>query len=157
MNLEDFRAKQSIDINIAPEALYDMVSDVTRTGEWSPVVQSASLKGGEKVAVVGSIILGHNVNPSRIWDTESVVTVADRPREFTWEVSGGVARWGYTIEPNGEGSTLTEHWQLTEYGVEFFKKKWGDQWEAQLEDRRQAALAGIPATLKAIKEIAEAE
>ncbi|MDO4911145.1 MAG: SRPBCC family protein [Corynebacterium sp.] len=155
MNLEDFRAEQTIEIAIAPEALYDMVSDVTRTGEWSPVVESAHLKGGEDVAVVGSVIVGHNVTPDRTWDTESVVTVADRPRAFVWEVSGGVARWGYKIEPTATGSALTEHWELTEYGVEFFKKKWGEQWEAQLEDRRKAAFEGIPATLEAIKRIAE--
>ena len=29
--------EQSIIIEATPEALYDLVSDITRTGEWSPV------------------------------------------------------------------------------------------------------------------------
>jgi hypothetical protein len=44
---------------------------------------------------------------------------------------------------------------LTQQGLDFFREKYGDDAENQLADRRAAALAGIPATLVRIKEIAE--
>ena len=38
MNPTDIRQhQQSITVHLQADALYDLVSDITRTGEWSPV------------------------------------------------------------------------------------------------------------------------
>lgn len=39
MSVPDLRYSQSIFVVRSPEALYDMISDVTRMGEWSPNLQ----------------------------------------------------------------------------------------------------------------------
>ena len=40
--VDELSYAESIDIARDPEALYDMVSDVTRMGEWSPVCTGGS-------------------------------------------------------------------------------------------------------------------
>lgn len=155
--METLSHRDSIDIDASPEAVYDLVTDVARTGEWSPVCRQSWYKddGGPQV---GAVIVGKNVTPAREWQTESEVVAADRPREFAWIVGGNVARWGYELEPLADGTRtrLTETWVVLPSGVEFFAHKYGGDADAQLEQRRQAALSGIPETLAAIKRIAEA-
>src|SRR5690606_14752506 len=36
-----FSHSESIHIDVTPQAVWDVVSDITRTGEWSPVCQAA--------------------------------------------------------------------------------------------------------------------
>jgi len=38
--MTDLRYSESVVVARSPEALYDMVSDVTRMGEWSPVCKA---------------------------------------------------------------------------------------------------------------------
>lgn len=154
--MESLTHRESIDIDASPEAVYDLVTDVSRTGQWSPVCTESWYKDGGGPQV-GAVIVGKNVTAQREWQTESHVVVADRPREFAWMVGGNVARWGYELEPldAGAGTRLTESWLVPPSGVEFFAHKYGDDANAQLEQRREAALTGIPTTLAAIKRIAE--
>lgn len=154
--MESLRHRESIDIAAPPEAVYDLVTDVARTGEWSPVCKESWFKDGAGPRV-GAVIVGKNVTPQREWQTESDVVAARRPREFAWIVGGNVARWGYDLEALEDGSRtrLTESWEVLPSGVEYFAQKYGDDANAQLDLRRQAALTGIPASLAAIKRIAE--
>jgi len=72
--------------------------------------------------------------------------------------NGGVVEWGYEIKPAGDNrSTLTETWEVTQQGFRFFINKYGNGAEAELNERRDAALEGIPATVKTIKSIVEKE
>lgn len=155
MDLKDFQYSESILIDAPAHHVYDLVTDVTRTGEWSPIVETCWWKEPSDHAEVGAWFIGRNVTPERTWETESLVTEAQRPIAFQWAVNGGVVRWGYTIAPTDTGCELTETWELTQQGLDFFREKYGDDAENQLADRRAAALAGIPATLVRIKEIAE--
>ena len=75
-------------------------------------------------------------------------------RTFRPRRSWGVVHWTQR-HPTDTGCELTETWELTQQGLDFFREKYGDDAENQLADRRAAALAGIPATLVRIKEIAE--
>lgn len=52
---------------------------------------------------------------------------------------------------------MTETWEVTQEGFRFFINKYGDDAEAELNERRDAALEGIPATVKTIKSIVEKE
>jgi Polyketide cyclase / dehydrase and lipid transport len=145
----------SVVVASSPEALYDLVSDVTRTGEWSPVCVGCWWDEGA-TGQVGDWFTGRNETPARTWETRSQVAVAERGREFAWLVGGRLARWGFTLEPVADGTRLTESWEFLPAGQELFVERYGDQAPAQVEERTAAAHAGIPATLAAIKRIAEA-
>jgi hypothetical protein len=145
---------ESIIIERSPEAVYDLVSDVTRTGEWSPVCKGCEWDEGQ-TARVGAWFTGHNELPSRTWETRSQVVAADPGREFAWEVNGGLVRWGYSLTPAGEGTELTEHWEFLPAGIATFRERYGPEAEAQIADRADQAHTGIPVTLAAIKKLAE--
>lgn len=108
----------SITVAAPPDEVYAVVSDVTRTGEWSPVCQDCWWDEGDGPHA-GAHFTGRNVLSDRTWETRSQVTAADPGRRFTWSVGPGRVEWGYVLEPAGpDGSTteLTETWTFTTAG-----------------------------------------
>jgi len=154
MNLSPRTYQESIEIAASPEAIYDLVSDVTRTGEWSPVCQECWWEEGGG-PYVGARFTGRNVTPERTWETTSTVTAAEAGREFAWEVGRGFVRWAYRIAPLAGRVRLTESWEFTSAGQEYFVRGFGEDAPSWIEYVTQAAHDGIPATLEAIKRIAE--
>ena len=140
----------SIVVNGTPETLYDMVADVTRTGEWSPICKACWWDEGDSPRV-GARFTGRNELPERTWETRSQVVVADRGREFAWVVGDSFVRWGYTFSPVDGGTQMTESWEFLPGGIAMFESKYGADAQAQIADRTKAALEGIPVTLAAIK------
>lgn len=147
--------QESVVVAATPEALYDLVSDVTRTGEWSPICQECWWDDDAVPGAVGSWFTGRNVTPTRTWETRSQVVVASRGREFAWLVGEGYVRWGFELQPVQVGTRLTETWDFLPAGLAMFEQRYGDDAPAQVEERTRAALSGIPETLRAIREIAE--
>jgi hypothetical protein len=139
----------------SPEHLYDMVSDVTRMGDWSPVCKACWWDEGES-ARVGASFTGRNELPERTWETRSEVVAADRGREFAFVVSATGTRWGYAFSPVDGGTQVTESWEFTPQAVGVFEERFGDDAENQIQARYELACTGIPATLAAIKTAAEA-
>jgi hypothetical protein len=83
------------------------------------------------------------------------VVAAERGREFAWVVGGRFVRWGFTLTPAADGTVLSESWEFLPEGIAMFKEKYGEVADAQIADRTQQAMDGIPTTLAAIKRIAE--
>lgn len=146
--------EESIVVETTPEALYDLVSDISRTGEWSPVCTSCWWDDAEQAGQVGAWFTGHNELPDRTWETRSQVVAADRGREFAWIVGGSFVRWGFTLHPDGDATKLTESWQFLPSGIAMFHDKYGDQAVAEINERIRLAHDGIPRTLAAIKRVA---
>ena len=72
--------QESVTVEASAEALYDLVSDVRRTGEWSPVCTSCWWDDQAEAGQVGAWFTGRNELPDRTWQTRSQVAVADRGR-----------------------------------------------------------------------------
>jgi hypothetical protein len=144
----------SIVIGRTPEDLYDMVTDVTRMGEWSPICTTCWWDEGA-TPEVGSWFNGRNVDGDATWETRSQIVVADRGQEFAYQVGGSLVRWGYAFEPIEGGTKLTESWEFLPDGIALFEKHFGDEAQKQIDSRTQAAHAGIPVTLAAMKRSAE--
>ena len=149
------RFSASVVVARSPEDVYALVSDVTRTGEWSPTCAACWWDEGAGPRP-GSWFTGRNVTPQRTWETRSQVVAADPGREFTWVVGDGLVRWSYLLEPCDEGTLLTESWDFLPAGLAFFAEKYGEDAAAQVEERRRSAHDGIPRTLAALKAVAEA-
>lgn len=144
----------SITVARAPEDLYDMVADVTRMGEWSPICTACWWDDGQGPSV-GAWFTGRNEQPDRAWETRSKVVAADRGREFTFVVGGTYVRWSYTFAPVADGTTITESWEFLPDGIAFVEERFGTEASAQIADRADTAEAGIAATLAAVKRVAE--
>ena len=145
---------ESIVVARSPEDLYDMVSDVTRMGEWSPVCTTCWWEDGLGPQP-GAWFTGRNELPERTWETRSQVVTADRGREFAFVVGGSWVRWGYTFTPVDGGTQVTESWEFLPDGIARFHNRFGSDAPAQIADRALAARHGIPVTLAALKKSAE--
>jgi hypothetical protein len=151
---DDF--SDSIVVACPPEAVYDLVSDVTRTGEWSPTCRACWWDEGDGPRA-GAWFTGRNETPARTWETRSQVEVADRGREFAWLVGGSWVRWAYGLEPADGGTRLTESWEFLPDGLARVEERYGEDAAAVIAERTRAAHESIPVTLAAIKAVAEAE
>lgn len=140
-----------------PQETYALVSDVTKMGDWSPVCKACWWDDPAAGAQPGAWFTGRNVTDERTWETRSQVVAANPGREFTWEVNDGWVRWGFHLEPEGDGATrLTQAWHFLPKGIAGFGEKYGDLAADEIQKRSDAALSGIPVTLAAIKAAAEA-
>lgn len=144
----------SIMIDRPPEQVYELVADVTRMGEYSPICKACWWDDDDHG--VGAWFTGRNETPERTWETRSQVVAAEPGREFAWQVGGNLVRWGYTFEPVDGGTKVTESWQFLPAGIEMFHGRYGDNAQAEIDKRVEAAHTGIPSTLAAIKAAAEA-
>jgi uncharacterized protein YndB with AHSA1/START domain len=96
-------------IEAPPETVYDLISDVTRMGDYSPENTGAVWLDGATGPTVGARFKGTNRLGSMTWSTKPTITVADRGRLFAFEVPGRAgATWTYRFEPVGDGVRVTE-------------------------------------------------
>jgi len=103
-------------IEATPEALYDIISDVTRMPELSPeIVRSTWVKGATGPAVGARFRAINTIGVWR-WPNWPVVLVADRGREFTisrTEPLFGTLEWRYRFVPEGTGTRVLESYTVT--------------------------------------------
>jgi hypothetical protein len=150
-----------ISINRPPTELYPIVSDVTRIGELSPVCQSGAWDDPTQAGKEGAWFTGHNAIGEFTWDTHCRVVAAEPGREFTFVNYGPngdveLVRWSYSFEPEGNGTTVTESWQVLPAYPDFVSA--GDpnlDVKARIEGMAQMARDGIKNTLANLKRIAE--
>lgn len=147
--------QESVTVQASAERIYDLVSDITRTGEWSPVCTLCWWDDKDNAGTVGAWFTGRNELPHRSWETRSQVVAAQRAHEFAWAVGGSFVRWGYLLTPAASGTVLTETWEFLPDGIAMFEDKYGDAANEEIAERTRQALDGIPKTLAEIKRIAE--
>jgi len=147
--------QESITVQASAQTLYDLVSDIGRTGEWSPICTACWWDDETTAGEVGAWFTGRNVLPERTWESRSQVVVAEPGREFSWLVGSKYVRWGYTFAGVDGGTILTETWEFLPEGIAMFEERYGSEAAAQIADRTEQARSGIPKTLAAIKQIAE--
>lgn len=145
---------ESVTVASSPDDLYDLVCDVARIGEWSPVCTACWWDEGDS-ARVGARFTGRNEIPGRTWETRCEVVAAQRGREFAFVVGESYVRWGFTFTGIEGGTQLTESWDFLPAGIAMFQSKFGADADREIADRTQAAHHGIPVTLAAIKKTAE--
>ena len=156
MNIMDIPStlSESIVIERSPEDLYDMVSDVTRMGEWSPECKACWWDNGDGPRV-GAWFSGRNELPERTWETKSQIVAASRGEEFVFVVGGNLVRWGYSFTPVAGGTQVTESWEVLPDLPKLLDERLGTGAAAQLASRSEAARTGIPQTLAALKRVAK--
>ena len=111
------RGEASIGISSTPETVYELVTDVTRMGEWSPETVSGQWIDGAVGPVVGARFKGVNQHGKARWSTKPRVVAADPGHEFAFVVphlGRDITRWSYRFVPDGTGTTVTESFELLE-------------------------------------------
>jgi hypothetical protein len=102
-------------IDAGAALLYDLVSDVTRTPEWSPEVISCGWLDGATGAAVEARFSARNKRRWLTWSNKPVIETADRGKEFAFtrtEPGGGTIRWFYRFAPSTGGTTVELGYQV---------------------------------------------
>ncbi|MBL1077828.1 SRPBCC family protein [Nocardia sp. 2] len=108
---EGLNDEYSLHISAPPERLWDLVSDITGMGRWSPENRGARWLTGPGAPIVGAWFLGVNRIGPVVWATPCRVTVVEPGRHFEFRVYVIGTRWGYRLQPSGGGTLVTEYRQ----------------------------------------------
>jgi hypothetical protein len=153
--MADKHVAVSTQIACDPGTLYDMVSELSDMGKWSPENQGGKWVGGATGPAVGARFRGHNRSGWRRWSTTAEVTAADRGERFAFRVSFAavpVAFWEYDFDGSDGTTSVTESWTD-------LRPWWMDKGSAPVMgvwDRAEHNRRNMEATLQALKESAEA-
>lgn len=97
------RGEAHIQIGALPERVYELVSDITRMGEWSPEATGGEWLDGATGPAIGARFKGTNSRGWMRWSTKPKVVAADPGREFAFDT--GMAVWRYRLTASGSGGT----------------------------------------------------
>ncbi|HEX3705043.1 MAG TPA: SRPBCC family protein [Mycobacteriales bacterium] len=145
----------SLDITADAGALYALVSDLPRIGEWSPECERVDWDGDVTTPVEGSEFVGYNaVGPGRRirYKRHGTVLKAEAGKAFSYITDEGgkpSTAWHYTFESIGGGRTRV---------TETYEVRWIPAWARILDvplNRHKELLEGMRTTLEALKNTAE--
>ncbi len=103
------------DVAASPERVWSLVSDITRTGEWSPVCRRCEWLGDATSPEVGARFVGHNRQAGARWSRECVITASDPGKEFAFHTlfrGEEGTRWRYRFESTTDGTRVVESYEM---------------------------------------------
>lgn len=149
------QAAVTVHIDAPPDEVWDLISDVTRMGSYSPELIEAEWLDGATGPELGARYRGHvrrnEVGPT-YWTT-CEVTGCERGRLFEFAVVLGGRRvntWRYELVPAGDGTDVTESFRLAD---SFLTRLWRPL-GGFLRERRNRR--DMQTTLERIRAVAEA-
>jgi uncharacterized protein YndB with AHSA1/START domain len=149
--------RDSVTVYLAAPAdrVWDLVSDVTRVGEFSPETFEAEWLDGAGGPAVGARFRGHVRRNGRgpVYWTVCTVTACDPGREFAFAVAGPggtiLNTWRYQLEPSNGGTDVTESFALPDTLLTRL------YWMIAGAARGRTNRNGMRATLERVKAVAE--
>lgn len=94
-----------IDIAAPPAAVWRVVVDVRRTGEWSPECTGVTPLGRVRR---GSLLLGRNRRGKVRWVTLSRITELEPHAAIGWTVLTNRSRWRYELRASRQGTSVVQ-------------------------------------------------
>jgi uncharacterized protein YndB with AHSA1/START domain len=107
---EPVNGSVTTEIAASPESVWELITDISRMGEWSPETESATWAAGGSGPVVGASFVGHNRRGWLRWKGRCEVVAADPNREFAFVRKGpdGGTTWRYLLEAGDSCTKVTE-------------------------------------------------
>lgn len=148
-----YQGEARIWIAAPPQAVYRLVSDITRMGTYSPECYRCEWLHGATLPVPGAIFRGYNKWRGMSWSRLAEVLVAEPGREFTFRTIPGTLTpdstvWSYRFEPMNNGTQVTESYALMYAGLMIRLLE-------RYSGRPEEMPAAMQLTLQRIKAVAE--
>lgn len=142
----------TVDIDIAapPDAVWDLVSDVTRMGELSPECYRCAWLDGGTGPREGARFKGWNRQGPLRWSTTSTVVESQRGEVFSFVTKDSAATWTYRLTPTADGGT-----HVVETRTDGDKPLLAKVFARVVPGRDQRLVDGMAQTLRRLKETAE--
>ncbi len=145
------QSSASIEIDAAPEVVWQLVADITRMGEWSPECVRAEWEGDSTAPSVGAHFHGWNQAGTFEWDVPCVVTECEPGKVFAFQVprDGDVVTvWRFEFAASGVGTTLTESFDAPMINIEGATSNFEGRFE-MLDGAIKKTIANIKAAAEA--------
>lgn len=142
----------TVDILAAPERVWQIVSDLSRMPEFSPMTRKMIPLGTPKA---GTWTVNWNKDGWKVWSTSSRIVRFEPEREFAFRMNENGTTWSFTLEPIANGTRLTERRDVSA-GVRWPVRKVIDTVLGGEPAFEENLLDGMKKTLAAIKAAAEA-
>jgi uncharacterized protein YndB with AHSA1/START domain len=102
---------------VPAEAVWLIIADVTRVGEWSHECRGARLLGGAWAAAPGVRFRGQNRSGVFRWSRSCVFTAVEPPRALVWRTGGLWGRvdstqWRIDLEPVAGGTRIVQTYEV---------------------------------------------
>lgn len=114
--LQPMTGEVSMQMDAPPAAVWDLVSDVTRIGEFSPETFEAEWTRGATGPAEGATFRGHvkrnGVGPVYWTPCKVTACVPEERFEFAVMLNGPANNWGYRLTPRDGGTLVTEYFRL---------------------------------------------
>ncbi len=100
----------AVTVRIAAPAdrIYAIVTDIAQMGRLSPECTGGQWLDGATGPAVGAVFKGTNKRGVARWSTKNRVVEAEPNRAFGFETKQSGTRWSYRLEPDGDGTLVTE-------------------------------------------------
>jgi Polyketide cyclase / dehydrase and lipid transport len=142
----------SIEVTTSPVAVWHVVADLRRTGEWSPECSRVVPLGTVRQ---GGWLLGVNHRKWVTWATLSRIIRFEPEAEITWKVLTNRAVWSYRLEPIGAGTRIIQT-RDTPRGISHFARAFTRALLGGQRTHDDELEAGMNRGLERIKAIAQA-
>lgn len=157
------RREVSVDIDASPDAVFELVSDVTRIGEWSPECHGADWESDRRG--LGSRFKGHNRSGRNKWSRVCEVIAYEPGREFAYRTVPGFrfgpsadsSVWRFSIVPTATGSHVTQSLEPTQLPQAWFRpfiRRFMAQ-HLDMRDQMRVTLTALKVTAEAAPDPAE--
>ena len=99
------------------DAVWNVVSDVTRVGEWSGECEGCAWVGGADAAVAGARFRGRNHRGPLRWTRLNEVIRAEPPHTFVWRTIArfpflDATEWQLSLAEEGSATRVTQTFQV---------------------------------------------
>ncbi|MEU2256974.1 hemerythrin domain-containing protein [Nocardia xishanensis] len=98
-----------------PDAVWAVLADVPRVGEWSHECRGADWLGDSTRAEVGARFRGSNKSGPWRWRRVCTCTVADKPRELVWVTDGVLgdnSEWRFRLRATPDGTCIEQTFRV---------------------------------------------
>ena len=100
-----------------PAAVWAVLADVTRVGEWSGECRRAVWTGASRVAAPGARFRGYNRSGWIRWRRDNEIVTVDPERELVWRTLASLrfpdsTEWRFRLEPLGTGTRIVQSYRL---------------------------------------------
>lgn len=109
----------TVHMDASADQIWDLLSDVTKIGRYSPETFEAEWLDGATGPGVGVRFRGHVKRNGRgpVYWTTCAIVACEPGREFAFGVGKpgqAMNTWRYQLEPSGDGTDVTESFQLAD-------------------------------------------
>jgi uncharacterized protein YndB with AHSA1/START domain len=138
-----------------PDRVWQLLSDVTNVGRFSPETFEAEWLDGATEPAVGVRFRGHVRRNGRgpVYWTKCTIVACEPGREFGFTVGVGgkpVNTWRYQLEPSAGGTAVTESFELADTAMNRL------YWRIAGRARGRTNRNGMRTTLERVKDVVEA-